>query len=344
MTTMKEVAAEAGVSTATVSAVINKNKYVSPELTDRVEEAIKKLNYVPNRMARGLASKKTYIFAYLVPSISNPIFAETVEGMEEAVSSQDYTVSVVNTNFNIDRYLHDARRLANNTDGIAITASHDKRINKLVFELIDRKVPVVVIHSPTDTAVCPVIKGDDFQGIGLAIDHLVERGHKEIGFVGVNQSTSCRIRHDGYRKGLHKNGLQYKESLSYFGQKFSGIKGQYGLDLNNNDISLFLDKNPDMTAIIASSDSLAIDIYKQLYKSGIKVPEDIALVGFDNTLAPYVCPGLTSIYLPCKEMGNLAGKLLLHLTSNKGKSFIKKDIKLNRKKLIKERLVIREST
>lgn len=310
MATIRDVAKKAGVSVATVSAVINKNKFVSEELTKKVEEAIDILEYSPNKIAQGLAKRRSYVFAYLVPSISNPIFARTVEGMEEIVARHDFTVTVVNTNLKIKKYFHDIKRLKGRVDGIAITASHHPEIKNIIKELNKEEIPTVILHSPTNIEVVENILFDDMSAVDKAVNYLVENGHKQIGFIGIEDSITCQRRWKGYKKSLNKFNI-FNEELSIFLSPSENNGGQYRITKGIEQIYDILYKKMGTTAIIASSDSLAIDVIKNLHSRDIKIPQEMSIIGFDNTLSKYTWPPLTSIHLPCEEMGKLAGEYLL---------------------------------
>lgn len=335
MVTIRDVAKKAGVSVATVSAVINKNKFVSEELTKRVEEAIHIMNYKPNKIAQGLAKQKSYVFAYLVPSISNPIFARTVEGMEEVIVKHDYTITIVNTSLRIEKYRHDIRRLMGRVDGIAITASHHPEIEGIIKEVQLAGIPIVVIHSPTNLDICKSILFDDVGAINMAVNYLLGKGHRKIGFVGIKNSTTCKRRWQGYKKGLEEAGI-FNPNLSIFATPNANNDGQYNIRKEIEQVGKILYKELKATAVIASSDSVAIDIINYCHNKKIKVPQEISIVGFDDTLSSYTWPSLTSIRIPYEEMGRVAGEYLLRENNVK--------YKFTTDANLKPELIIRNST
>lgn len=303
---MRDVAKLAGVSIATVSAVLNKNKYVSDELTVKVNEAIKQLNYRPNKIASNLAKRRSFVLAYLIPTVTNLVFAHTLRGVEEVASKYGYTTILYNTDFGFERYKQCAINiLEQRIDGVIITAP---RSSESVIRLLQKEnVPVVIVHSPRSIENVDRVFGDDYSGVYKAIQHLISSGRKKIGFVGVKESMSTQVRLQGYKDALTSGEMDYNEKLVCLEETYSKECGFRAASL--------LNKKYNVDAIFACSDIMAIGVLSALYNK-VKIPEDVAIVSFDDTLALSTVPMLSAVSLPNYKIGEVAAKLLIKRIEN----------------------------
>jgi len=179
--TIKDVAREAGVSVATVSAVINKSRYVSDELVDKVLKAINKLDYYPNRVARGLKTQRTHTVAYIIPDINNLIFAGVTRGIQDRMEKVSYNVSLYNTDFSDKKlFRHITTIVENRVSGIILSAWHSTKVKEAISLIKKLNIPLVIVHSPRDIDDVDRILVDDVKGAFEATYNLIKRGHKRI--------------------------------------------------------------------------------------------------------------------------------------------------------------------
>lgn len=304
MCTIKDVAQEADVSVATVSAVINRNKYVSPELKERVLNAIDKLNYKPNRLASSLVKGHNNSVAYVVPTVSNPIFSRTLKGIEQEITDQGFNTILYNTNFDFNLFKKCVQFIIEyRIKGVVITSTRHPELKQEIEKLQDRGVHIVVVHAPRNIENVHLILGNDKSGVTKAVNELIKNGYKKIGFVGVDRSLSTQIRLEGYKSALEENNILIDDNLIYLGNTYDHESGYNG--------GTKLLKETDAEVIFATSDLLATGILSAAYDNNVNIPEELGVVGFDDTLAHLTTPKLSSIYLPCFEIGKRAAKKLI---------------------------------
>ena len=303
MTTIYDVAKHAGVAPATVSRVINESGYVSEETRLRVRRAIDELKYTPNRLARGLRSKQTQTLGLVVTDITNPFWTTVARGVEDAASQAGFSVILCNTDESDakqDQYA--SLLLEKQVDGfLLVPATRDVSTVSLVQE---RGVPIVVLDRrmpiPVDT-----VRGDSEGGAHELITHLLRFGHRRIALLGgsVNVSTA-REREAGYRRALEEAGIPVDESL-ILNRAFTQQAG-YAM----TQAVLKMESRP--TALFAVNNFIAIGAVRALRDAKLRLPEDVALVSFDDLpIALVVEPFLTVAAQPAYEMGRLATELLM---------------------------------
>jgi len=303
--TIKDVARCAGVSVATVSAVINKSRFVSDELVAKVLKAINKLNYYPNRIARGLKTRKTLTIAYIIPDINNPIFARVARGVQDTMEEASYDVSLYNTDFSDKKlFRHLTTIVGNRVSGVILSAWHSPKVKEAISLIQNLNIPLVIVHSPRNIENIDSILIDDKKGAYKATCNLIKGGHKRIVSLGVKNSTTSRLREEGYRKALVDKGLSEEESLILKADSFSPQ------DALRKTQELFK-SNLNFTAIFAHSDLIAIGAMEVTLEKGLKIPEDISIIGFDDTYASLTLPKLTTMHVPNYEMGKRAAQVLL---------------------------------
>ncbi|MGC4378564.1 LacI family DNA-binding transcriptional regulator [Fictibacillus sp. Mic-4] len=305
MATIKEVAKEAGVSVATVSRVINNNGYVNDETRKRVEKAIQSLNYQPNDVARSLFKKQSQTIGLMVPDIMNPFFPELARAVEDTASKLGYTVILCNTDEDIEKeqmYLNTLLRKY--IDGLIVvsntlTAKQIKRLN----------VPVVTVDREISKDI-PTIIVQNTAGGRMATRYLKEIGCERIAHLkGPDHIRNANERCCGYKEEVH-NEPWFKEDYIIEGhyEMESAIKATYQL----------LTRYPDIDGIFAGNDIMAIGAIKAVHQLGKKVPDDVAVIGFDGiALAKAATPELTTIAQPIYEMGRMAANLLIDLIEKK---------------------------
>ena len=329
--TSSDVARLAGVSRATVSYVINNGpRPFSEDAKARVLESIRQLGYQPNAVARNLRLQRSSTLGLIVPDTHNPYFSEVGRGVERVAFENGYTVFLCHSGYKLDlemQYvdmLH-AQRVAGVIliPGTADFAPYQK--------LKEYGIRTVVIDRLVPDGIVPGLMADNFHGGFLATKHLIDLGHRRIGYIRrpVDLSHS-RSRYEGYQAALTEHGLPLDDTLIVFGGFIfeDGYRALREL--------LALPERP--TAIVAYNDMMAIGALRALYEMGLHVPGDISLVGFDDIAqASYTCPSLTTIFLPKYEMGQHGADLLISLIE-------KRDPPPDLQILLDVKLIIREST
>jgi LacI family transcriptional regulator len=303
--TIKDVARHSGVSSMTVSRVINGSERVSPETRQRVEQAIGELGYVPSRLARGLIRQKTGTLAMIVPDVANPFFTLIVRGAEDVARRAGYRMILCDTRADlaIEREVIE-EMIAHRVEGIAIapvsdhSRSHVLRLERfgVQFVLIDRTIPGVE---------CDVVVGDSADGARRLVEHLISLGHRRIGFITESDEVStARDRHEGYAAALEAAGLQPDPSLIVR----STVDPQGGFE----GMRRLLDLEDPPTAVFTVNNLVALGAIERVRANGLEVPDDIALVCFDDIeYASRLYPFLTVMAQPAETLGTLGTQLLL---------------------------------
>jgi LacI family transcriptional regulator, galactose operon repressor len=312
MTTIREVAENAGVSYATVSHVINNTRVVSQETRERVLEAMTALNYRPNALARSLRQGKTNTIGLVLPDSANPFFAEISRSIEDEAFKKGYSVFLCNTELDTQRELFYVDVLSKKqVDGIIFVAAGDQA-DSLDF-LLGEGMPVVMIDRDVPNVEVDAVLIDNQLGGFLATQHLLELGHKRIACIaGPSTITPSAERIIGYRRALEQAGIPYNESLVIRGD----YHAQSGMDITRS----ILEMNPRPTAIFALNDLMALGALRAAAESGYSVPKDLAVVGYDDLeLAHFTTPPLTTIAQPKKQIGAQAINLLVERMSQKNR-------------------------
>lgn len=303
---IKDVAIEARVSTATVSHVINGTKYVSDETRERVEKAIEKLNFYPNAHARTLALGRSNIIGLLISDINNPFFPEIVKSIETSAFDHGYNVILFNTNYDVRRSADYVRRLIElKVAGVAMmTAELD---SSLIKELESKEVRVVFNDLGIVSEHMSNIVLDYSTGIEEAVRHLVSLGHERIAHIaGTPRIRSGNIRREAFIEAMKKHLPNVKNPIIFEGDfRFEGGR------LAATEI-LGLKKLP--TAIVVANDMMALGAMQELKAAGLKIPQDISIVGFDDIAFASLCePPLTTVCSPRVEIGRRAIEALTTL-------------------------------
>lgn len=304
--TLEEVAKLAGVSRSTVSRVVNDHPNVRPEVRERVWEVIKEVDYHPNRAARSLASRRSKIISLVIPRaihalFSDPYFPLLMEGIARACNEHDYTMVLgLITPEMRDPY----RRLVRGglLDGVIVTSAGED--DPFVARLLQEDFPFVLVGRMPQHSGVSYADVDNVDGTSTAVQHLARLGYRRIATItGPLNQMAGKDRYAGYLKGLRSAGLAHDGELVVEGD-FSELSGNRAMqDL------LALETPPD--AVFAASDMMAIGALKAMRAAGLRVPEDIALVGFDDIpLAALVDPPLTTVRQSIGDLGYTAARLL----------------------------------
>lgn len=301
---IKDIAREAGVSTATVSHVINKTKYVTDETRIKVEEAIRKFNYHPNAHAQMLALGRSKIIGLLVSDISNPFFPEIIKSVEASVIEKGYDLILLNTNYDVKRAVEDVHRLIQmKVAGILLMISE---FDDALLEIGKRKKTSIVFHDLGMVGEkMSNVKLDYAAGIEEAVQHLVALGHTQIAHIaGSHEIYSGRVREEAFVRSMKKHFPDAAQNLIYEGDfRFEG-----GARAARQ---MIMDKRVP-TAVVVANDLMALGAMQEFKTSGLRVPEDISIIGFDDiAFAALADPPLTTVCSPRVEIGRSAVEALI---------------------------------
>jgi LacI family transcriptional regulator len=306
--TIRQVAEKAGVSVATVSRFINRNAPISVEVTERLQKVMAELRYVPHAAARHLASKKTRVIGLLLTNMNNDFFAPLLNGIESVIRDHKYNLLVAT-------YHADSRNDLpppigpHNTDGMLIFA--DSLRDEDLIDLHRSQFPLVLIHrTPPNSVNIPSVTVENKAATHNLIDHLI-REHKKRRIIfmrGPIQQEDSYWRETGYRSALEANEIPFDESMV--------LTGQFERDVAYNSLNTFLGngKRVAFDAVFAGDDDAAVGVISSLTEHGYRVPEDVAVVGFDDLrLSAFLTPPLTTVSAPTETVGRIAAERLFSL-------------------------------
>jgi Transcriptional regulators len=296
---IREVAKRARVSTATVSRAINNSSLVDPGTAARVMRAVQELNYYPDSHARTLVSGRSRILGLIVSDITNPFFPELVKGFEDLAVTEGYEILVSSTNYNCARMELCVRRmLERKVDGIAIMTS--ERDAPLIEQLARRRIPIAFLDVGPERKHFWNIEVNYAMGIDEAVNHLRGFGHERIAFISGPQALySAQTRREAFRVKFGEHGGT--------GSEPSIVEGNHTVDGGLAAMQSLLANGARCSAVIASNDLSAIGALRAIHGAGLRVPQDISLVGFDDIhLADFTEPPLTTIRLSRVEVAKRA--------------------------------------
>lgn len=330
MATIRDVAQLAGVSTATVSHVLNNTRAVSDGSRDRVFAAMEQLNYRPNAVARSLRVSETLTLGLIVPDVEIPFFARVARCIETSANEAGYNVILCNSGWSLEQeLLYLDNLLARRVDGLicislSMTSEH-------ITPLLKRRTPVVWFEQARTGSRFDSVLIDNYKGAYEAATHLIAQGHRRIGCIhGLPQSQLTVDRLAGYRRALKEHDLPFDEALLFSGDYTppTGVIGAHRL--------LSLPEPP--TALFAFNDMMAFGAMQAINERGLRVPEQVAVIGFDGVaLTEHICPPLSTVEQPIPEMCKLAISLLLDRINDRAPVE-------SRTAIVEPRLVCRAST
>lgn len=329
-TTLRDVGKLAGVSAMTVSRVVNGQGGVDADTQKRVEDAIRTLDYVPNRIARGLLSHKTETIGLIIPDVANPYFAPVVRGAESAARKAGYRVLLCNSegDLRLEReYIDDL--VSHRIEGLLLAPASD-RSRSNILTLLRGSFPLVLIDRALPDVECDVIVGDNVGGARRLVQHLISVGHRTIAHITDAEDTSTgRERLQGYREALRAAGIEFRSELVVRTtvDRIGGFRAAQEI----------LGRQPLPTVIFAVNNMTAVGAMQALRERGLSVPDDIGLVCFDEVehlalLAPF----LTVVDQPSETLGNLGAQLLLERMRGKANES-------PRKIVLQTNLIVRKS-
>ncbi|TKB43549.1 LacI family DNA-binding transcriptional regulator [Thalassotalea mangrovi] len=307
MTTIRDVAREAGLSTGTISKALSDPKSVSPKSYAKVEAAIKKLNYKPNMLAQQFRAKRSNTIVVLVPDIANLFFAKVISGIEKVAHEQGYNVLLGDT--------RDTAKREESFIRMVETKLADGIINLRPYKEGDSPLPrdgiVSVSASSCENTPYPSVRIDNVDASYRVMQHLLSLGHKRIGVItGLEDNPHTIDRLKGYKKALAEADIEFNEELLVEGDFC------YWSGLNASEYFTRMDNPP--TAIFSMNDEMAIGAIKGLLEKGYKIPEDISITGFDDIdVCKYFSPAITTVAQPAEKIGIKSAELLFDLLSDK---------------------------
>ncbi|MBU4228620.1 LacI family transcriptional regulator [bacterium] len=326
--TLKMVAKRAGVSVNTASRAINNKPDINLETKKRVLQIAKELGYIRNAAAVALRTKKTGTIGVVIADNRNPFYAEVLNGMEEAAREKNYHIILANTQRDYKKE-EDAINLllAKRVDGLLITPVQDKDDD--IKNLIDANIPFVVVGRDFENIEVDAIYNDEVKGGFLATEYLIKKGHKRIALInGFLYKSPAKGRSEGYKKALNKYRIPLDESLISV--------GDINIEDGHERTKQMLEKDLNFTAIFVYNDMMAFGAMQAIKEKGLRIPEDIGLVGYDDIpFSSLISPALTTIRLKKQELGAESVKLLLSRINGSRKKI--------KKVMLDVELVIRET-
>jgi DNA-binding LacI/PurR family transcriptional regulator len=325
---IKDIARLAGVSHSTVSRALRNSPLIPATTTQRIQQIAKEQGYRPSAVARSLVMRKTQAIGVVVTSIADPFNGDVVDGIEEIANEHGYSVILATSQANPDRELAVVRAFEERrVDGILVASS---RVGALYLPVLaELRVPVVLINNQGRHAHVHTVAVHNTDGAYQATRHLVELGHTHIGYVGDRLGMQSDVeRRTGYAKALEECGIAVASELTF--------EGDGKLDGGVEAARAFLVKQPRATAVFCYNDMTALGLLSELVRAGVRCPDDISVVGFDDIVfAALSQPALTTVRQPRRELGRRAMRMLLGVLRGE---LTEKEI------MIRGELIVRAST
>jgi LacI family transcriptional regulator len=313
MPTINDVAKEAGVSITTVSRVMNDNYPVKQETKEKVQRAIKKLNFRPNQMARSLINKKTSVIGILVPGLTNMFFTTIVEHIEKHIKKAGYSINLCNTvgSYKEEKNLVD-KLLQRQVDGIIVIDPAEENLKSYFYNKISEDIPLIIVKSLSEDYKCNVVCYDEEVGFREAFNYFIKHNHKKIAFIRGLKSISFDVREKLYKQLIKENSLEYENII-----RVSESNSIDVIDAVEKEISHVLEGEDPPTAIFACNDLMVVGIINCCRLLKIKIPDELCVIGCDNTIITEITyPRFPSIDLGIEEVGHRAALEILDLIKN----------------------------
>ncbi|UTZ25050.1 substrate-binding domain-containing protein [Vibrio campbellii] len=312
MATMKDIAKLAGVSTSTVSHVINKTRFVSEEISERVNNAAKELNYyAPSALARSLKVNRTKTIGMLVTTSTNPFFGEVVKGVERSCYQKGYSLILCNTEGDNERMRESINTLLQKrVDGLILMCSslEGERID--VFERYP-DIPVVVMDWGPMLFTSDKIQDNSLRGGYLAAKYLIDCGHKEVGCItGPLIKHQAQMRYEGYKRAMLETELEFNANWI--------VESDFECEGGYQAFKKMVERGPLPSSIFVSNDMMAMGVINAANELGIQIPEQLSIIGYDDIhIAKFMSPSLTTIHQPKYRLGQAAVETLLRKLDEK---------------------------
>jgi DNA-binding LacI/PurR family transcriptional regulator len=296
---IRTVAQLANVSIATVSRTINRVSTVNPKMAKRVWEAIEKLDYFPNTQARALVSGRSRLLGLIVSEITNPFFPELIQGFEDIAVEHGYEILISSTNYDPRRMSLCIRRmLERRAEGVAVMTFGVEE--PLLEQLAGRKVPLVFVDVGPESPGISLLRVDYHHGIRQGVQHLAVLGHRDIAFIsGPRRLHSAQSRQAAFAASLEECGIVSNPAWL--------VEGDHTMEGGVEAMDRLLRARKMPTAVMCSNDMTAIGVLHKLYRAGLRVPDDLSVIGFDDIhIAQVTIPPLTTIQMSCFELAQAA--------------------------------------
>ncbi|EGR1263157.1 substrate-binding domain-containing protein [Vibrio cholerae] len=310
MATMKDIARLAGVSTSTVSHVINKSRFVSDEIAERVNNAAQQLNYAPSALARSLKMNRTKTIGMLVTTSTNPFFGEVVKGVERSCYHQGYNLILCNTEGDNQRMKASINTLLQKrVDGLLLMCSTLEGERLDVFDRYP-DIPIVVMDWGPILFASDKIQDNSLQGGYMAAKHLIECGHKEIGCItGPLIRHQAQMRYEGYKRALAEAGIAINPDWI--------VESDFECEGGYQAFEKLYQRGKLPSALFVSNDMMAMGVIQAASQRGLRVPDELSLIGYDDVhIAKFMTPALTTIHQPKYRLGKAAVDTLLYRLEN----------------------------
>ncbi|SHF95068.1 LacI family DNA-binding transcriptional regulator [Ornithinibacillus halophilus] len=309
--TIKDVAKKANVSIATVSRILNDKPGYSEETKKKVMQVIEELGYHPNGIARGLISKRSHTIGVLVPKLSSMLMTEFVSGIENITHQNGSSAIICHTESNGKKTMQYLQLLKEKQiDGIIFAS---ELLTEDYYQFVKKmEIPIVLLSTISYDHPVPYVRVDDQHAAYSATDYLIKNGHKNIGMIGGNKEdmVAGQPRIDGYLQAMEKHNLSCTDKQIVSGHGFGFEDGVDGF-------RKLIEQFPEVTAVFAASDEIALGVISVAYQMGIKVPEQLSIIGYDNlSLAEMSIPPLTTVAQPLKQMGEKATEMVFDIINN----------------------------
>jgi DNA-binding LacI/PurR family transcriptional regulator len=329
--TIKDIAKMLGISKSTVSRALTEHSDVNPETRKKILEIAQKLDYQPNVIALNLKQQRTNTVGVIIPETVNRFFSKAVGGIQKIANLAGYNVIICQSNESFATEKSNIKSLvATHVDGLLVAVSHETSKTDHFDTLLQKGIPLVFFDRTCENLEASHVFTNNYEISFEATEHLIAQGCKRIAIIaGPQHLQNSRNRLNGYMDALKKNNLPIQESyIVYADFKNENIEANTRALIN-------LAQRPD--AIFAINDMAAIEMIHVLKKNGLRVPEDVAILGFNNEhISKFIEPSLSTIDYPAYELGAMAAEILLqHIKNPESKP---------EKKMIKSRLILREST
>jgi LacI family transcriptional regulator, galactose operon repressor len=301
-----DVAREAGVHAGTASRALNPDARaeVSRQTVRRVEQAARKLGYVPNTLARGLRTSRSYVVALVVPDITNPLFPHIVRGAEQALAESGFTLVLTDTNNDQATELSQVSAMrARGVDGFIVATARWR--DPVLDQLAAANVPTVLVNRRDSTTRFPYIGADDRHGIEMCVDHLKQLGHRSIlHLAGPSDTSTGRERTHAFRQAMRAHNLSTARAVV----ECPSFTEQAGAEA----VRIIVERGTRFTAIVAANDLLAIGAQQALREYGVNCPDEVSITGYNDVdFMSKLTPAFTTVRVPLNKMGALAARTLL---------------------------------
>lgn len=340
-TTLSDIATTVGVAPMTVSRVLNQNGYVSEDVRNRVLSVVKELNYRRNGLARSLKRQRTDTIGLVLGDISNPYSTELARAVREAATAKNYNLFICISEHSAEEDIAAFESLTSHSvDGLIVATRANDSGDEYLKSIAENNVPVVAIGRDFYHEQIDYISADNLHGGFEATQHLIDLGHRRIGFIGATLENEAKLKRlQGYLNALEKHAIEIDERLVTGRREVrTGVPGYSTEKIGYEGMKRLLSLPNRPTAIFARNDFTAIGAMTAVKETGLRIPQDVAIIGFDDIpLAVHMSPSLSTVRQPMRLQGQIAAELLLRrIESNEDLT--------REEKILNCELIIREST